>query len=136
MSISWEQFVSYSNSFISNQSNDSWIWIPELATVRERGGHYLKRKERHVLNVTVSNAEVSPDDPTMISDHSSEKHYYEPQIVYSTTYQVPVLYFTCYTSSGEPLLLEQVWKDLPSSFGAISQKETLITQMVTVLQNV
>jgi hypothetical protein len=130
MSISWEQFVDYANNFITDIKieHDNWVWMPDSLPVR--GKSYLRRIERYILKDRKADAQISSDDPTIISVNSHD-NFYELQIVYSTTYQVPVLYFSCYHTSGEPLTLQEVWDDLPPHFGALSQKETLITQMVT-----
>lgn len=58
------------------------------------------------------------EDPTLVNNSdSTERAYLEHHIVYSTTYQVPVLYFTaCYTDST-PLSYEEIYQYIvPQSY--------------------
>ncbi|CAO2818956.1 unnamed protein product [Amaranthus hypochondriacus] len=70
-------------------------------------------------------------DPAMLVQQTSqEAHYYDFHIVYSSSYRIPVLYFRGYRSDGQPLMLDQIERDLPpSSIQALAEsKWTFITQ--------
>jgi ubiquitin-like-conjugating enzyme ATG10 len=63
---------------------------------------------------------------------STQSLYLEHHIVYSTTYQVPVLYFTVSYSNSTPLSLEEIYQYIvPQSYQhvALSQAEHPILSM-------
>ncbi|TYI20317.1 hypothetical protein ES332_A07G228700v1 [Gossypium tomentosum] len=70
------------------------------------------------------------DDATLVQSNHHELHYCDFQIVYSSTFRVPVLYFRAYCSDGRPLPLDEIEKELPacSSKELSKKKWTFITQ--------
>ncbi|KAL9239660.1 hypothetical protein vseg_013962 [Gypsophila vaccaria] len=62
---------------------------------------------------------------------TQEVHYYDFHIVYSNSYRMPVLYFRGYDSDGQPLMLNQIERDLPPSSAKelTESKWTFITQL-------
>lgn len=65
-----------------------------------------------------------------VQSHFDEMHRYDFHIVYSTSYRVPVLYFRAYCSDGQPLVLDDIEKDLPGNSAKLlmESKWTFITQ--------
>ncbi|XP_072025034.1 ubiquitin-like-conjugating enzyme ATG10 isoform X3 [Amphiura filiformis] len=65
-----------------------------------------------------------------LTESSSEFHQYEYHIVYSSSYSVPVLYFTACKSDGKLLSLDEVWQAIPEYYQTRLQHQrwTFITQ--------
>lgn len=70
------------------------------------------------------------DNTILVRSYDHEVHRYDFHIVYSSSYKVPVLYFRAYRSDGQPLVLDDIEKDLPaySAKVLIESKWTFITQ--------
>lgn len=70
------------------------------------------------------------DSTILVQSHFDEMHRYDFHIVYSTSYRVPVLYFRAYCSDGQPLVLDDIEKDLPGNSAKLlmESKWTFITQ--------
>ncbi|XP_074284089.1 ubiquitin-like-conjugating enzyme ATG10 isoform X3 [Silene latifolia] len=68
----------------------------------------------------------------MLDTH--EVHYYDFHILYSNSYRIPVLYFRGYCSDGQPLMLNQIERDLPANSAKVltESKWTFITQLTMV----
>ena len=65
-------------------------------------------------NVTMGGNLVEFEDPATLQDEfPSNTISYVYHIVYSHTYQVPVLYFSCCHSNGQLLSIEEVWSHIP-----------------------
>ncbi|KAH9745658.1 ubiquitin-like-conjugating enzyme ATG10 [Citrus sinensis] len=64
-----------------------------------------------------------------VQNYDCDKHYYDFHVIYNASYRVPVLYFRAYCSGGQPLVLDEIEKGLPScSAKALSEsKWTFIT---------
>ncbi|KAJ4730374.1 ubiquitin-like-conjugating enzyme ATG10 [Melia azedarach] len=77
-----------------------------------------------------SKEEEPIDTATLVPSGDGEVHYYDFHVVYSASYRVPVLYFRAYCSSGQPLALDEIEKDLPSCSAKVllESKWTFITQ--------
>ncbi|KAM6564760.1 hypothetical protein CsatB_024758 [Cannabis sativa] len=81
--------------------------------------------------ITFTEEEEPVDSATLVeSNNGVGVHYYDFHIVYSASYRVPVLYFRAYWIDGQPLKLEEIEKDLPSSSSKVlvESKWTFITQ--------
>ncbi|GMP48715.1 hypothetical protein CsSME_00015976 [Camellia sinensis var. sinensis] len=65
-----------------------------------------------------------------VRSYDHEVHRYDFHIVYSSSYKVPVLYFRAYRSDGQPLVLDDIEKDLPANSAKVlmESKWTFITQ--------
>jgi len=66
-----------------------------------------------------------------LNENSNSKlkyHKYDYHIVYSPTYQVPVLYFNGYNLDGTPLKWSEIWDDLPVQIKNEEIRWTSITQ--------
>ncbi|XP_062081366.1 ubiquitin-like-conjugating enzyme ATG10 [Humulus lupulus] len=81
---------------------------------------------------TFSEEEEFVDNATLVESSNSVGgvHSYDFHIVYSASYRVPVLYFRAYLTDGQPLELDEIEKDLPSSSAKVlvESKWTFITQ--------
>ncbi|KAK4482998.1 hypothetical protein RD792_010173, partial [Penstemon davidsonii] len=64
------------------------------------------------------------------AQHHGEEHFYDFHVVYSASYKVPVLYFRAYCSDGQPLVLDEIEKDIPVNSAQLlaRSKWTFITQ--------
>ncbi|VVA96824.1 unnamed protein product [Arabis nemorensis] len=132
---------------LHNQSLPPWSWVPLinralLVSNKEEGYLSLEKivilssleeiPEEESLNVTAdySESEELIDQTILVQNVENEAHFYDFHIVYSASYGVPVLYFRGYCSSGEPLSLDVVIKDLPSCSVSllVESKWTFITQ--------
>ncbi|KAH9794037.1 ubiquitin-like-conjugating enzyme ATG10 [Citrus sinensis] len=73
--------------------------------------------------------EEPTDSATLVQNYDCDKHYYDFHVIYNASYRVPVLYFRAYCSGGQPLVLDEIEKGLPScSAKALSEsKWTFIT---------
>ncbi|PON65929.1 Autophagy-related protein [Trema orientale] len=80
--------------------------------------------------VIFSKEEEPVDSATLVEGNSDGVHYYDFHIVYSASYRVPVLYFRAYCNDGQPLVLDEIEKDLPASSAKVllESKWTFITQ--------
>ncbi|GMN50179.1 hypothetical protein TIFTF001_019331 [Ficus carica] len=70
------------------------------------------------------------DTATLVESIEVGVHNYDFHIAYSASYRVPVLFFRAYKIDGQPLVLEEIEKDLPASSakGLLESKWTFITQ--------
>lgn len=107
----------------------------QMVELEEQGEEELET--RHV--VVGSEGKFGDDDPATCSSSDSPstngKHtntvavHFEYHVIYSPTYQVPVLYFTASYSSGKQLPLEKVWQLLsPVHSKGSGMKWGLVTQ--------
>ncbi|XP_075169190.1 autophagy-related 10 [Haematobia irritans] len=89
--ISWSEFCKESKDFleISNRLNDTWSWEEKNSNI---GQSYLKYTQKFSDPLT--------NDLINIDYH----------IVYSISYQVPIMYFQAFHSDGKMLSLDNVWK--------------------------
>lgn len=76
------------------------------------------------------NEDYPVDNATLVQSSDGEAHYYDFHIVYSNSYRVPVLYFRGYCIDGQPLMLDNIEKDLPANSSKMltESKWTFITQ--------
>ncbi|KAM0946459.1 hypothetical protein DsansV1_C09g0095181 [Dioscorea sansibarensis] len=105
-----------------NPSLPQWRWIPCKSTLCKEEGYlsledmcHLGRNEECLIVESFSEREETDDVATLVRSTSNETHIYDFHIVYSFSYQVPVLYFHGHQSDGQPLNLDEVEKDLPPS---------------------
>ncbi|KAL6978904.1 E2-like conjugating enzyme atg10 [Sarracenia purpurea var. burkii] len=70
------------------------------------------------------------DNAVLVQSSGYEEHRYDFHIVYSSSYKVPVLYFRGCCSDGQPLVLNDIEKDLPLNSAKVlmESKWTFITQ--------
>ncbi|GAB4859019.1 E2-like conjugating enzyme atg10 [Ancistrocladus abbreviatus] len=78
----------------------------------------------------VSEWEDCTESATLVHEYGPEVHYYDYHIVYSSSYRVPVMYFRGYSSDGQPLLMDDIEKDLPANSAEVllESKWTFITE--------
>ncbi|XP_057474227.1 ubiquitin-like-conjugating enzyme ATG10 [Actinidia eriantha] len=79
---------------------------------------------------TCSGQDDAIDNAILVRSSGHEIHRYDFHIVYSSSYRVPVLYFRAYCSDGQPLVLDDIEKDLPANSAKVltESKWTFITQ--------
>jgi len=73
------------------------------------------------------------DECLLVDGHDAtsspeQLHVYDYYVVYSPTYQVPVLYFQATHHDGQMLTMEEVWADVPLSYRDESMRWNFITQ--------
>ncbi|XP_038896256.1 ubiquitin-like-conjugating enzyme ATG10 isoform X1 [Benincasa hispida] len=136
-----------------NSDFPSWLWVPyqKLRWINsdDKVEGYLSLEKICLLRpleneqekgecleeidtVGAGNCNESLDEATLVpspSDHQ-EVHYYDFHIIHSASYSVPVLYFRAYCCDGQPLMFEEIKKDLPSQSAdtLLNSKWTFITQ--------
>ncbi|XP_058813491.1 ubiquitin-like-conjugating enzyme ATG10 [Topomyia yanbarensis] len=128
-----EEFVIEAQQFLnlSQQLHDGWELVKSKS-----GTVYLKKQLMQPLvllkNVNLeedNQDELLVDDPSYSTQTSiSELYRFDYHVIYSISYQVPVLYFNVYKSDGTVLSLEEAW----SGFLALESSEQLhqtLTQM-------
>ncbi|XP_061401768.1 ubiquitin-like-conjugating enzyme ATG10 [Musca vetustissima] len=89
--LTWSEFCKESQEFLemSKKLNDTWSWEEKNSN---EGQSYLKYKQK-------------------ISDPlSQDLIQLEYHIVYSISYQVPIMYFQAHYSDGKMLTLDNVWQ--------------------------
>ncbi|KAJ9697537.1 hypothetical protein PVL29_009385 [Vitis rotundifolia] len=93
-----------------------WSWVPQAKITMVEG--YLSLENMCILR------------SCEVQSYSHDVRYFDFHIVYSASYRVPVLYFRTYSSDGQPLLLEDIEKELPgkSTNVLMESKWTFITQ--------
>ncbi|KAI4354099.1 hypothetical protein L6164_002998 [Bauhinia variegata] len=127
-----------------------WSWVPcpkqHLVSSHRVEGYLqlenfccVKSSEKELVEVTLtqkaesgrSNKEECFDYATLVcSEQPHEVIHYDFHIVYSASYRVPVLYFRAYHTDGQPLLFNDIEKDLPGNSAKLpsESKWTFITQ--------
>ncbi|XP_065076348.1 ubiquitin-like-conjugating enzyme ATG10 [Ochlerotatus camptorhynchus] len=130
------QFSKAAQQFLelSRRIDDGWELItPEAETV------FLTKRLKQTLNSSIPRddddfEELIEQDPSVVMTHSDgegeEFYQFEYHVVYSESYQVPVLYFNAYRSDGTMLRLEQAWngfRDLATE--SREQLKQTLTQM-------
>ncbi|KAJ0719857.1 hypothetical protein HanLR1_Chr08g0286451 [Helianthus annuus] len=70
------------------------------------------------------------DNATLVQSTSDDGHWYDFHIVYSSSYNVPVLYFRAHSSDGQLLNQDEIEKNLPTESAKVltESKWTFITQ--------
>ncbi|KAL8146730.1 ubiquitin-like-conjugating enzyme ATG10 [Apium graveolens] len=133
-----------------NSSFSHWSWVSpkRLGVAADNVEGYLCLQNVLILKGTKDNCcdEASTDkskeetcfhnedDPidnaTLVQSSDGEAHYFDFHIVYSNSYRVPVLYFRGYCIDGQPLMLDDIEKDLPANSSKLlsESKWTFITQ--------
>ncbi|CAK9139446.1 unnamed protein product [Ilex paraguariensis] len=132
-----------------NSALPQWSWVPcpkrPWISAHQVEG-YLTLENVFLPSFTEEHDESSPagkeicscsdkdelfiDTATLSCGH--EVHHYNFHVTYSPSYRVPVLYFYAYSSDGQPLMLDDIEKDLPANSGKLllESKWTFITQEV------
>ncbi|XP_055618390.1 ubiquitin-like-conjugating enzyme ATG10 [Toxorhynchites rutilus septentrionalis] len=117
-----EQFIAAARQFVrfSDEIQDDWELIETTA-----GGVYLRKQTIVSTLADVTSAENVIDldelivnDPSGVVPHPDNKKLYriEYHVLYSVSFQVPMLHFNAHKSDGSLLRLEEVW----DAFGNIA----------------
>jgi len=153
MRVCWTEFreraleVELISRNVEDDPNDYWVWnsVVESNVIKERTGfgflvkknQLRKQRERitHQRLELVDNLDLvesqeldTEDDVSSLKNSNTVAHFYDYHIVYSTSYQVPVLYFNAYHQDGSLLDWEEIWNDLPENFQNEEKRWNLITQ--------
>lgn len=105
----YSDFVKYCKHFIkiSNTINDGW------ALKSYEDNVYLTKTTTEVI----FHEEESPDELDLQSAvATSDIRKWEYHVVFSISFQVPVLYFNVYKSNGELLSLDELWSSVHPNF--------------------
>ncbi|PWA34762.1 autophagocytosis-associated family protein [Artemisia annua] len=109
--------------FSAHKHNDGYLSLQNVVLQRD-----LKEK---LDDEGSSNDHEEPlDNATLVHSSDGDGYRYDFHVVYSSSYRVPVLYFRAHSSDGQPLSLEEIEKNLPttSANALIESKWTFITQ--------
>ncbi|KAL0436668.1 UNVERIFIED_CONTAM: Ubiquitin-like-conjugating enzyme ATG10 [Sesamum radiatum] len=95
----------------------SWVPAPKRPWIPHNQVNYVEgcRDEDLIEKEECSCAEEDEliDAAVLIQNDGAGAHHYDFHVVYSASYRVPVLYFRACCSDGQPLLLDDIEKDLP-----------------------
>ena len=114
---------------------DYWL----IKTVTQRGDNketfYLSRQVQRPsklprdMDTTVASSEegvlLEDDDAAALDATNIQLICYHYTIVYSESYQVPVIYFTASWQDGKQLQLQQVWDQIPLTSNVVDKLSTL-----------
>ncbi|XP_058024800.1 ubiquitin-like-conjugating enzyme ATG10 [Ahaetulla prasina] len=119
------KFKQYCTEFLqySQKIGDNWQW----RSIKDSTDGYMIKTHFQLKNRSISSGRVDivNDEPTFLSveeglDDSqeagvsevSEVIRYEYHVLYSCSYQAPVLYFRASFLDGKPLTLDEIWKSV------------------------
>jgi len=74
--------------------------------------------DNHSINDDIGYEEILLDDTdnSCLETHSSLCCRFEHHVVYSLSYQTPVLYFNCYLPDGRLMNVEELWELVPKCY--------------------
>ncbi|CAC5386395.1 ATG10L [Mytilus coruscus] len=133
-SISGDEFVKLAHDFLvlAEKTKDSWK-IKEIPDKQ----FYLSKKEvkkisrQHIEQKQYEDlTSIDKEDDCQLELSSTECVTYEYHVVYSHSYNVPVLYFNVYHQNGKLLSLDEVWSDIPECYRdrLLEERWSFITQ--------
>ena len=114
---------------------DQWSVKSAMAPGDHRETFYLSRKiskeSSQPLDISAPDEDniVEDDDAATLSNANTQWICYQYSVVYSESYQVPVMYFTASWPDGRQLQVDQVWEQVnPESAPGVIDKLSTLTQ--------
>lgn len=136
-SMKWNDFLKSANDFleISKSLNDNWNLVEKD---NDEGNTYLVYKQK--INVSLlphdeklSNEleeleiEIPNEESSRTFVNTEELLEIEYHVVYSISYQVPVLYFKGFRNDGKPINLEDAWKIFKNPLADNKSQSTMLS---------
>ncbi|XP_055837552.1 ubiquitin-like-conjugating enzyme ATG10 [Episyrphus balteatus] len=140
-SITWCDFLKSVNEFIELSKtcqDDNWSIVEKD---NNEGNTYLVYKQK--INVQLDEIgdkvdliedleieEIHQDLSSKVAQKIKEELFeMEYHVVYSISYQVPVLYFKGYRNDGKPITLEDAWKIFQNHSGDSKSRSTMLSTL-------
>lgn len=132
----YSEFIEQAKEFIelSNKFGDSWKL--ESNSNNKECGTYLLYNQKISTNFVSLTEETTSDKQNEIENQSNtEIINIQYHIIYSLSYQVPILFFKAYFSNGSIISLENAWKIFGNNFlsdnsnASKSDLYSILTQM-------
>jgi len=119
MSLSWGEFCEQAQHFekTSTHLNDSWCWVANHRVNNDnqlrKGYGYLVKKlimtsDNIVPQKNTTEFEMEESDPASVDPLPNHNFLFEIHIVYSISYQVPVVYFNVFHPDGNLFQLDEI----------------------------
>lgn len=136
-SMTWNDFLQSAHDFmkLSLVYDDSWIIVEKDSN---EGNTYLVYKQKIVIQSAEENlrddlesreVEESEDSSNNMGESTEDLFEIEYHVVYSISYQVPVLYFNGFRSDGKQLSLEDAWKIFKTPLGESKTRANMLSTL-------
>ncbi|GMH02424.1 hypothetical protein Nepgr_004263 [Nepenthes gracilis] len=126
----WSWICCRKTPFISSHEVDGYLSLEKLCILRsdKMEDHGIDDAGKEGLNC--SENEECTDSAVLVHESCLEVHYYDLHVVYSSSYRVPVIYFRGYRSDGQPLVMDDIEKDIPANSAKVlmESKWTFMTE--------
>jgi len=126
----WFWVPSPKQSFIKSHQVEGYLSLTNAFLGRCSEEDHNEGRITDPTELSCSDIDEPIDDAILVQSCGNDIHHYDFHVVYSSSYRVPVLYFRAYYSDGQPLMLDEIEKDLPANSAKVlsESKWTFLTQ--------